>query len=59
MLFRRMALQAFLLALTFSSMGRIHAQEIFKDIPFDVEAHKLDIYRANPTGPTGFHRHGT
>ena len=55
MLFRRMALQAFLLALAFSSTGRIHAQEIFKDIPFDVEAHKLDIYRANPTGPTVFY----
>ena len=55
MLFRRFALQALVLAFGISSLGKIHAQEIFKDVPFDVEAHTLDIYRANPAGPTVFY----
>jgi acetyl esterase/lipase len=55
MLFRRFALQALILAFGISSLGKIHAQEIFKDVPFDVEAHTLDIYRANPAGPTVFY----
>ena len=55
MLFRRFALQALVLAMGISSLGKSHAQEIFKDVPFDVEAHTLDIYRANPAGPTVFY----
>jgi len=31
------------------------AQTIYKDIPFDVEGHVLDIYVANPTGPVVFY----
>lgn len=31
------------------------AQTIYKDIPFDVEGHLLDIYVANPAGPVVFY----
>jgi acetyl esterase/lipase len=33
----------------------VSAQDIYKDVPFDVEGHTLDIYRADPSGPTVFY----
>lgn len=44
-----------LLFFTSFSADSLRAQEIFKDIPFDAEGHTLDIYRANPAGPTMFY----
>ena len=58
MFFDRHRLRAMLLAFSFFAAGtaaRVGAQDVIKDVPFDAEGHTLDIYRANPTGPTIFY----
>ncbi|MEI7922614.1 MAG: alpha/beta hydrolase [Planctomycetota bacterium] len=52
MFFQHKALHALLFAMVLTLTGTVSAQDVFKDVPFDDEAHTLDIYRSNPTGPT-------
>jgi len=49
---RRAILLGTLLIVSGTTVG---AQDIYKDLPFDAEGHTLDIYRANPAGPTVFY----
>ena len=55
-MFRNLTRRASLLGiLLFALCASAPAQEIYKDLPFDAEGHTLDIYRANPAGPTVFY----
>ncbi|MFM7591494.1 MAG: alpha/beta hydrolase, partial [Isosphaeraceae bacterium] len=55
-MFRNPTRRASLLGiLLFTLCTSTQAQDIYKDLPFDAEGHTLDVYRANPAGPTVFY----